>query len=71
MEVVVTWQALIDLIEPHYPKTSKMCWRPPHPLATMLRIHLVPHWYPLSEPAMGEAPKTLLNDTIIIDSFLK
>ena len=23
MEVVVPWQALIDLIEPHYPKTSK------------------------------------------------
>ena len=23
MYVVVTWQALIELIEPHYPKTSK------------------------------------------------
>ena len=23
MEVVVPWQALIDLIEPHYPKTTR------------------------------------------------
>ncbi len=37
MEVVVPWQALIDLIEPHYPKTSKKGGRPPYPLATMLR----------------------------------
>ena len=28
MEVVVPWQALIDLIEPHYPKTSKKGGRP-------------------------------------------
>ena len=41
MEVVVPWQALIDLIEPHYPKTSKKGCRPPYPLATMLRIHLL------------------------------
>ena len=34
------WQALIALIEPHYPKTSKKRGRPPYPLATMLRIHL-------------------------------
>jgi len=41
MEVVVPWQELIDLIEPHYPKTSKKGGRPPYPLATMLRIHLL------------------------------
>ena len=28
------WQALIALIEPHYPKTSKKGGRPPYPLAT-------------------------------------
>ena len=55
MEVVVPWQALIDLIEPHYPKTSKRCGRPPYPLATMLRIHLLQQWYSLSDPAMEEA----------------
>jgi len=55
MEAVVPWQALIELIEPHYPKTSKKGGRPPYPLATMLRIHLLQHWYSLSDPAMEEA----------------
>ena len=55
MEVVVPWQALIELIELHYPKTSKKGGNPPYPLATMLRIHLLQHWYSLSDPAMEEA----------------
>jgi IS5 family transposase len=55
MEVVVPWQALIDLIDPHHPKASKKGSRPPHPLATMLRVHLLKHWYSLSDPAMEEA----------------
>jgi IS5 family transposase len=38
MEVVVPWQELIELIKPHYPKTSKKGGRPPYPLATMLRV---------------------------------
>ena len=42
MEVVVPWcQALIELIEPHDPKASKKGGRPPYPLATMLRVHLL------------------------------
>ena len=49
------WQALIALIEPHYPKASKKGGRPPYPLATMLRIHLLQQWYSLSDPAMEEA----------------
>ena len=55
MEAVVPWQALIALIEPHYPKASKKGGRPPYPLATMLRIHLLQQWYSLSDPAMEEA----------------
>jgi len=55
MEVVVPWDALIDLIEPHYPRTSKKGGRPPCPLATMLRIHLLQQWYSLSDPAMEDA----------------
>ena len=31
MEAVVPWQALIALIEPHYPKASKKGGRPPYP----------------------------------------
>ena len=55
MEVVVSWQALIDLIEPHYPKTPNKGGRPPYSLASMLRIHLLQQWYSLSDPAMEEA----------------
>lgn len=55
MDAVVPWQALVDLINPHYPKTSKKGGRPPYPLMTMLRIHLMQQWYSLSDPAMEEA----------------
>ncbi len=42
METVDPWQALINLIEPHYPKTSKKVGRTLlYLLATMLRIHLL------------------------------
>jgi IS5 family transposase len=55
MGKVVPWKALIDLIEPHYPKTSSKGGRPPYPLITMLRIHLLQQWYDLSDPAMEDA----------------
>jgi len=41
MEAVVPWKVLVDLIEPHYPRTSSKGGRPPYPLETMLRIHLL------------------------------
>ena len=46
------WQELIELIEPYYPKTSKKVGRPPYPLITILRIHLLQQWYSFSDPAM-------------------
>lgn len=55
MEAVVPWKALLELIEPYYPKTSSKGGRPPYPLATMLRIHLLQQWYDLSDPAMEDA----------------
>ena len=55
MEKVVPWKALIDLIEPHYPKISSKGGQPPYPLATLLRIHLLQQWYDLSDPAMEDA----------------
>jgi len=55
MEKVVPWKALLELIEPLYPKTSSKGGRPPYPLSTMLRIHLLQQWYSLSDPAMEEA----------------
>jgi transposase, IS5 family len=55
MEAVVPWKALIDLIEPHYPKSSSKGGRPAYPLETMLRVHLLQQWYDLSDPAMEDA----------------
>ena len=55
MEAVVSWQALMALIEPHYPKTGTKGGRPPYPLPTTLRIHLLQQGYSLSDPAMEEA----------------
>ena len=49
------WKELIDLIEPCYPKTGSKGGRPPYPLETMLRIHLMQQWYDLSDPAMEDA----------------
>ncbi len=54
MEKVVPWQKLVALIEPHYPKAGEKGGRPPYPLATMLRIHLMQQWYSLSDPTMEE-----------------
>ncbi|MFN7777635.1 MAG: IS5 family transposase, partial [Betaproteobacteria bacterium] len=38
-----------------YPRTSSKGGRPPYPLETMLRIHLLQQWYDLSDPAMEDA----------------
>ena len=53
--MVVHEHALIDLIEPHYPKTGIKAGRPLYPLAIMLRINLLQQCYSLSNPAMKEA----------------
>jgi len=45
MQKVVPWQPLIDLIETLYPKKGSKGSRPPFLLGTMLRIHLMQHWY--------------------------
>jgi IS5 family transposase len=64
MDQVVPWGALLGLIEPHYPKLGRQ-GRQPYPLATMLRIHFLQHWYALSDPAMEEA----LYDTAAMRRF--
>lgn len=53
MEQVVPWDRLLAVIEPHYPKKGN--GRPPYPLMTMLRIHLMQNWFGYSDPAMEEA----------------
>ncbi len=53
MELVVPWQGLLKLIEPHYPSAGR--GRRPYPLESMLRVHLMQNWFALSDPAMEEA----------------
>ena len=53
MDQVVPWSRLLALIEPLYPKAGN--GRPPYPLATMLRVHLMQNWFGLSDPGMEEA----------------
>lgn len=53
MEVVVPWERLLKLIEPHYPKKGK--GRPPIAMNSMLRIYFLQQWYGLSDPAAEEA----------------
>src|SRR5690625_263351 len=66
MEQVVPWNALLKLIEPHYPKMGRP-GRQPYALATMLRIHFLQQWYALSDPAMEEA----LYDTAVMRQFAR
>ena len=56
MEAVVPWQALIELIEPYYPKTSKKGGRPPYPLITMLRVPLTAAVVLAQRPSYGRGP---------------
>lgn len=53
VEQVAPWPGLLALIEPFYPNAGNS--RPPYPLETMLRIHLLQNWFALSDPSMEEA----------------
>jgi IS5 family transposase len=53
MEHVVPWKVLVQIIEPHWPKSKT--GRPPFAIETMLRIHYMQQWFGLSDPAMEEA----------------
>src|SRR4030095_4901872 len=53
MDQVVPWGALLQVIEPHYPKAGN--GRPPLGLEKMLRIYFMQQWFNLSDPAMEDA----------------
>ena len=55
MAAVVPWSVLESLIEPHYPKVGPQGGRRPFPIAVMLRIYCLQHWYNLSDPGAEEA----------------
>jgi IS5 family transposase len=50
MERVVPWAALVQIVEPYYPKAKT--GRPPFGIKTMLRVHYLQQWFALSDPAM-------------------
>jgi transposase, IS5 family len=62
MQAIVPWEALCEVIEPHYPKSGR--GRPPIGLMRMLRIHLIQHWFNLADVACEEA-FTIVDATII------
>ena len=55
MNTVVPWADLTAVIEPYYPKATKVGGRPPVGLERMLRIHCLQLWFDLSDPAVQEA----------------
>jgi len=65
MEQVVPWAALVQVVEPYYPKAKT--GRPPFRIETMLRIHYLQQWFALSDPAMEEA----LHDMPVFREFAK
>jgi IS5 family transposase len=65
MDRVVPWTALVQVVEPYYPKAKT--GRPPFGIETMLRIHYLQLWFALSDPAMEEA----LHDMPVFREFAK
>jgi IS5 family transposase len=53
MNAIIPWQRLLAAIAPHYPAATR--GRRRVPLETMLRIHLLQHFFNYSDPAMEEA----------------
>lgn len=51
MEQVVPWARLMEVIEPHYPKSGKR-GRPPIGLERMLRMYFVQQWHGLADEAV-------------------
>ncbi|HEX6727329.1 MAG TPA: IS5 family transposase [Nitrospira sp.] len=54
MNRVVPWVELVAVIEPVYPKAEGP-GRPPVGVERMLRLHCLPQWFNLSDPAVEEA----------------
>jgi IS5 family transposase len=53
MDVVIPWERLLALIEPHYPKAGDGTH--PLPMQRMLRIYFMQNWFNLSDPAAEDA----------------
>ena len=65
MEQVVPWSRLMEVIEPHYPKSGRR-GRPPIGLERMLRMYFVQQWYGLADEAVEDA----IYDSQALRSFM-
>ena len=65
MEVITPWKELTGGIEPFYPQPEGAGLRPIG-IERMLRIHVLQHWFNLSDPAVEEA----LYDTRALRQFV-
>jgi transposase, IS5 family len=55
LEILIPWRKLEAPIARYYAKAGSQGGRPPYPLSTMLRVHLMQLVYNLSDPAMEDA----------------
>lgn len=55
MEKLIPWEAIIKLIEPHYPKVGSKGGRPPIGIEKMLRMLLIAAWFNLSDEGTEDA----------------
>ncbi|EPL4466671.1 IS5 family transposase [Proteus mirabilis] len=63
MDVMVPWDAIVDMLRPWYPSSRR--GRKPFPLILMLRIHCLQLWFDLSDGAAEDA----LHDVLPFRSF--
>jgi len=64
MNEIVPWNALCEVIKPHYPKAGN--GRPPVGVERMLRIYFLQQWFNLSDPGVEEA----LYDSAVMRGFV-
>ena len=65
MERMVPWAALLQVVEPYYPRAKT--GRPLFGIETMLRIHYLQRGFALSDPAIEES----LHDMPVFREFAK
>lgn len=63
MDVMVPWDAIVDMLRPWYPSSRR--GRKPFPLILMLRIHCLQLWFDLSDGSAEDA----LHDVLPFRSF--
>lgn len=53
MQIIVPWDAILEVVEPYYPKGER--GRPPIGCLRMLRIYFLQQWYSLADEALEDS----------------